>query len=146
MSTNSPWLIVTFTPGLSVVRHRCMVEIARSGQLTQSLFERGAGEWRPVFPHHERLLDNTRLEALRTAVAGIDFARLAARVRQCGGGHDASRLAIEVYQPDSTSVRVDGPILEYDRGYHDFKETFEPAQQFWRVICDSLPERFMDRA
>jgi hypothetical protein len=38
-------------------------------------------------------------------------------------------------------------ILDDDyRGYHDFRETFEPALQLWILLYDFLPTRFMDRA
>jgi hypothetical protein len=143
MSATSPWLHVTFTPGLSPIRHRCAVEVTTSGQLTQRLFERGTGQWQLMSPQHEKRLDKAQLEVLRAAVARIDFQRLAARIRQ---GRDASVFAIEVYPPDSNSMKVEGILDDDYRGYHDFRETFEPALQLWTLLYDFLPTRFMDRA
>ncbi|MCF7788335.1 MAG: hypothetical protein K9N47_19595 [Prosthecobacter sp.] len=134
----TPWLYITFTPGLSPIRHRCSVDITHSGTFCQTLAERRAGEWVSILPGHEFQLSAVDLAALETAVTSIDFAGLSARLTPARG---ASKLAIDVHALDGTHSRVDGRILSYDRGYHDFHRIFEPAQRLWKLVHALLPQK-----
>jgi len=144
MSTNPSWLTVTFTPGLSPIHHGCIAEIALGGHLSQRLVERRGGGWFPIKPEYETQLDASQLEMLQGVVASIDFERLASRLRLTSIC-DANCLAIEWHPPDAPSKKVDGPILRYGRGYHDFKQTFEPAQRLWKLVYSFLPHKFTNR-
>ncbi|GEP46394.1 hypothetical protein [Brevifollis gellanilyticus] len=143
MSISPPWLVVVYTPGFSPIHHRCRAEISLSGHLGQRLEERRVGQWVPVAPEYEAQLEPAQMDMLQQAVAAIDFPRLAARLRPARG---ASGIAIECHPPGGSLQRVEGSILSYDRGYHDFKQTFEPAQRFWKQVYELLPHPFMKRA
>ena len=140
MTTEAIWLTMIYTPGFSPVRHRCTVEIYLGGRLRQQLAECSAGEWLAIAPEYEAQLDGTKMNMLRDLLASIDFERLRARLSPARG---ASVLAIEWHPLDAISQRVEGRILSYDRGYHDFRQTFEPAQRLWKLVCELLPHPFM---
>ena len=136
-------LVVIYTPGFSPVRHRCTVEVSPSGHLRQILSDCRKGEWTAIGPVYEVDLAAPQLESIDAAITRIDFQRLSARLRP---RLDASKLAIELHHPDRPPTRVEGPILSYDRGYHDFRQRFEPAQQLWKTVYSFLPKKFIECA
>lgn len=131
------WLRITCIPGLSPIKRVCTVELTDGGLLTQSFFERRASGAGNLFSTHDCNLADSQLELLRASLAAIDFPRLAKRLRDAT---DAGTLSIEVYRQGVAMYAIKGGILHGDRGDHDFRGAFEPAQKFWKLLLDFVPE------
>ncbi|NOU29495.1 MAG: hypothetical protein HOO96_16445 [Polyangiaceae bacterium] len=91
------WLVVSFEPGFSRDLTSWVVAISSSGKVTQTIrFAPGEGRDDEVY---EKRLTTRQLAVLREAVAGIDFAVLAA-ASQRGELDDASTHSIAVNGDD----------------------------------------------
>ncbi len=134
------WLVVSFEPGFSRDLTSWVVAISSSGKVTQTIrFAPGEGRDDEVY---EKRLTTRQRAVLREAVAGIDFAVLAA-ASQRGELDDASTHSIAV-NGDDGKRHVTLPLeLLCGPGRADQVDVraLSPALQMIRALLDFAPLR-----
>lgn len=131
---NDSWISLRFKPGLGPTRHSILIQISRTGLLKhQALRHSGGDSNETAFQ-----LTDEQLQQVKAVSQNVDFESLESRLRGLQI-LDASILTICINDSEGGKKEVSGPIFAADKGYHDFRTVWEPAQRLWMLVESMIP-------